>query len=198
MADVGTTMLVLAGALSALAALASAFAAFKARATASSMLRLEEQRRRDELEPSFEFKLDPPESSSVRFLHVRWVGGGVNGMRVNLRVLDEEGQDHRSAGPPSGVAPSEWDDFVWGPLEFDLGASAQATDRRTTKPREYSRLSGETWDRLQLKQTRPGSWMVGMSEEAWASARGPLRLAIICESEEHPPPWTQVREISTT
>lgn len=83
--------------------------------------------------------------------------------------------------------------FVWGPWEFNEGASAQVSDNRTTRPRPYSRPDGKNWDRLGLVRTRPGLWM-HMSPEQWQrQIEGPVRLQITCVRDGQR--WVLLREV---
>jgi hypothetical protein len=40
-------------------------------------------------------------------------------------ILDETGSDHWARGLPDGVTQEQAEAFVWGPLEFNTGASDQ-------------------------------------------------------------------------
>jgi hypothetical protein len=112
---------------------------------------------------------------------------------VTIVILDESGANHWAHGYPSGVNEEDAGRFVWGPWEFNTGASAQVTDNRTTRPRPYSRADGQNWDRLSLMRTRPGHWM-SMSQEQWQKqSEGPVRLQITGRrgSEQ----WILLREV---
>jgi hypothetical protein len=90
------------------------------------------------------------------------------------------------------VSEEEARQFVWGPWEFNTGASAQVAGNRTTRPRPYSRADGRNWDRLSLARTRPGHWM-SMSQEQWQKQiQGPVRLQITCRRDGEQ--WILLRE----
>jgi hypothetical protein len=92
------------------------------------------------------------------------------------------------------VSPEEARRFVWGPWEFNTGASAQVADNRTTRPRSYSRPDGKNWDRLGLTRTRPGHWMGSMTPEQWRRQQaGPVRLQITCARGGEQ--WILLREV---
>lgn len=112
---------------------------------------------------------------------------------MTIVILDEAGADHWARGFPSGVTEEDARQFVWGPWQFNTGASAQVTDNRTTRPRPYSRADGRNWDRLSLERTRPGRWM-SMSPEQWKKQReGPIRLQITCQLAGEQ--WVLLQEI---
>jgi len=97
---------------------------------------------------------------------------------VVIAILDESGTNHWGHGYPNGVSEEDALRFVWGPWQFNTGASAQVTDNRTTRPRPYSRADGQNWDRLSLERTRAGHWM-SITPDQWQKERkGPVRLKI--------------------
>lgn len=67
---------------------------------------------------------------------------------VTIVILDEDGVNHWGHGYSAGVSEEEARLFVWGPWEFNTGASAQVTDNRTTRPRSYSLADGQNRDHL--------------------------------------------------
>lgn len=147
--------------------------------------------------PNFQFRFTQDPGTSGAILHVAWAGGGPAVLEeVTLRILDEVGQDHWGHGLPPGVSRETTDAFVWGPWEFNPGATDQVLDGRTTKPRQYSRAEGKTWDTLGLQPTRPGSWM-RMSVGEWADQRGgPIRVSLTCKSEGYGH-WTLLESVQT-
>lgn len=114
---------------------------------------------------------------------------------VTIRILDEAGVDHWGRGLPTGVGEAEAARFIWGPWQFNVGASEDVSDNRTTKPRPYSRVNGKNWNRFSLVHTTPGHWMGAMDAERWQKEQpGPLRLSITCC--RHPyEPWIVLHEI---
>ena len=113
---------------------------------------------------------------------------------VTIAILDEAGADHWAHGLPEKVSAEEARQFVWGPWEFNTGASAQVTGNRTTRPRPYSRPDGRNWDRLSLTRTRPGHWMGAMTPEQWQRDQdGPVRLQITCRRGDEQ--WVLLREV---
>ncbi len=82
--------------------------------------------------------------------------------------------------------------FVWGPWEFNTGASAQVVSNRQSRERPYSRVSGKNWDLLSLTRTRPGRWMSESPEEwrkRWRDK--PVRLLVTCRCEGYDPWFIQ-------
>ncbi len=49
---------------------------------------------------------------------------------LTIAILDEAGVNHWAHGLPGKVSPEEARWFVWGPWEFNTGASAQVTDKQ--------------------------------------------------------------------
>jgi hypothetical protein len=83
--------------------------------------------------------------------------------------------------------------FVWGPWQFDTGASGQVEDCRTSKPQLYSRSSGKNWGTLALSRTSPGRRM-STDLPMWRRERvGPLRLRLACWAGEEE--WVDVNEV---
>lgn len=99
-------------------------------------------------------------------------------------------------GPPGDVTPEEARAFVWGPWEFNSGASEQVLSNRETRPRPYSRESGRNWDKLGLVPTRPGRWMEGTTGEAWRRPYRdqPVRLLLTCRRKGEEP-WVVQRDV---
>jgi hypothetical protein len=131
-------------------------------------------------------------------LRVELVGGRLERhAAVTVTILDEAGQDHWTRGLPDGVTQGEAEAFVWGPWEFNTGASEQVINNRESKARPYSRVSDKNWDLLSLRATRPGKWMSGVSQDEWRKTwRGePIRLLLVvcrCEGYE---PWFIQRDV---
>lgn len=186
-----------AAAAAAIAAIGSWFAARKANATAAAVAAIERDRRHDELTPVFEFKCTvrdtAPDSADLR---VALVGGQLERhAAVTVTILDEAGQDHWTRGLPDGVTLQQAEAFVWGPWEFNTGASEQVVNNRESKARPYSRVSGKNWDLLSLAATRPGKWMATSQEEWRKRWKGqPVRLLVICRCEGYEP-WFIQRDV---
>ena len=124
-------------------------------------------------------------------------GGGLERLdEVVISILDETDRDHWAHGLPDGVTQEQAEAFVWGPWEFNTGASVQVVSNRESRPRPYSRISGKNWDLLSLQATRPGQWMAGTSEEEWRKQYRdhPIRLLITSRLEGHET-WFAQRDI---
>jgi hypothetical protein len=80
--------------------------------------------------------LRPDGSTPALELRLRLTGPAGLGMldEVTVVILDESGTDHWAHGLPDGLGEKDALRFVWGPWEFNTGASAQVTDNRTTRP----------------------------------------------------------------
>jgi hypothetical protein len=130
-------------------------------------------------------------------LRVSLTGGGLEYLdEVVLTILDETGRDHWTRGLPDGVTQEQAEAFVWGPWEFNTGASTQVVSNRETVPRPYSRVSGKNWDLLSLTPTRPGCWMTGTGQDDWRKQYRdhPVRLLITCRREGYEP-WFVQRDV---
>jgi type II secretory pathway pseudopilin PulG len=154
-------------------------------AAAETTAALDSQRRHAELTPQFEIICTVGNNGVGDQGELRLALAGPTGLdrldEVTVAILDEAGADHWARGFPTGVSEEDARRFVWGPWEFNIGASAQVTGNRTTRPRPYSRPDGKNWDRLSLVRTRPGRWM-DMSPEQWQKqCEGPIRLQITCQ-----------------
>jgi type II secretory pathway pseudopilin PulG len=154
-------------------------------AAAETTAALDSQRRHTELTPQFEIICTEGHNGIGDQGELQLALAGPAGLdrldEVTVAILDEAGADHCARGFPTGVSEEDARRFVWGPWEFNTGASAQVTDNRTTRPRPYSRSDGKNWDRLSLERTRPGHWM-SMNPEQWQKQReGPIRLQLTCQ-----------------
>jgi 8-oxo-dGTP diphosphatase len=165
----------------AVAAIGSWRAAATANETATKMASIERDRRHEELTPKFQIACVETAGAPVYAeLHVMLTGGGLGHLdQVTIMILDETGSDHWARGLPDGVTQEQAEAFVWGPLEFNTGASDQVVSNRRSKPRPYSRMSGQNWDLLSLQRTRPGHWMTPIGEGEWRKEHGgPVRLLL--------------------
>jgi hypothetical protein len=165
---------------------------------ASATAALDSQRRHDELTPEFDISITAGENGIGDHAEMRVALTGPGGLdrldEVTIAILDEAGVNRWAHGLPDKVSPEEARRFVWGPWEFNTGASAQVTDNRTTRPRSYSRPDGTNWDRLGLTRTRPGHWMGSMTPEQWQRQQaGPVRLQITCARGGEQ--WILLREV---
>ena len=175
----------------------SARSAETASAAAEMTAALDAERRHAELTPEFEFACTAGENGVGGQSELRVTLTGPAGLdrldEVIIVILDESGANHWGHGYPSGVSEEDALRFVWGPWEFNTGASAQVTGNRTTRPRPYSRADGQNWGRLSLVRTRPGHWM-SMSPEQWQQQReDTIRLQITGRRADEQ--WTLLREV---
>ncbi len=186
----------LAATAAAVAALGSWKAATKANETAATIAAIERDRRHTELTPefgiTFEVRSTAPGSADM---HIMLTGGIDRLDAVTVTILDDAVQDRWSGGLPAGVTQEEAEAFVWGPWEFNTGASKQVVSSRETRPRAYDRVSGKNWDLLSMHPTRPGRWM-SMGQDDWHRQCGdqPVRLLITCQREGYEP-WTLQRDV---
>lgn len=181
----------------AVAAIGSWRAATTANETATKMASIERDRRHQELTPRFQITCKEKSGApAYAELHVMLTDGGLDHLdEVTVKILDETGSDHWAPGLPDGVTHEQAEAFVWGPLEFNTGASDQVVSNRRTKPRPYSRMSGQNWDLLSLQRTRPGHWMTATGEGDWRKEHGgPVRLQLTCRCDGYEP-WSLLREI---
>ncbi|WP_300603000.1 hypothetical protein [Trebonia sp.] len=158
---------------------------------------IEQDRRHDELEPEFEITCIVEKTAvDSAVLRVTLTGGLEPLDEVVISILDEADRDHWSRGLPSGVTQEQAEAFVWGPWEFNTGASDQVVSNRESRPRPYSRVNGKNWDLLSLQATRPGHWMTGTSQDKWREQyrNHPIRLLITARREGHDP-WDVQRDI---
>jgi type II secretory pathway pseudopilin PulG len=158
---------------------------------------LDSERRHAELTPQFEITCSAGGNGVGDHGELRVALAGPDSLdwldEVTIAVLDEAGVDHWARGFPAGVSEEDAHRFVWGPWEFNTGASAQVSGNRTTRPRAYSRSDGRNWDRLSLVRTRPGHWM-SMSGEQWEKEHtDPIRLQITCQRGGEQ--WILLREV---
>ncbi|MHB1430636.1 MAG: hypothetical protein ACYCVZ_00750 [Streptosporangiaceae bacterium] len=196
-AAVAAIALIATAAITAWAARQARQSAEAANDAAQALTAIERDRRHDELVPEFEITCTAdsrlPDQAT---LLVKLTGDRAPVLdSVVVTILDEAGQDRWGRGLPQGVGQEEAEAFVWGPFEFNTGASAQVVSNRETRPRHYSRISGKNWDVLSLRATRPGRWM-GKADADWRRERkdDPLRLLLTCEREGYEP-WTIQRDV---
>jgi hypothetical protein len=178
------------------AARQSSHSAAKSNAAAGTLATIERDRRHDELDPEFKLEFTEAAGDHANVL-VSLTGGRLESLdEVTFTILDETGKDHWSRGLPDGVTQEEAEEFVWGPWQFNTGASVQVMSNRQSKPRRYSRVSGKNWELLPLTRTRPGHWMALLSQERWQKdhAEQPIRFLIICRREGYAP-WTLLRNV---
>lgn len=150
------------------AAIGSWRASAKANNTSGGLAAIERGRRHDEVTPEFDITCrERGASGDSADMQVSLKRGKLESLdEVIIAIQDEAGRDHWRYGLPDGFK-KEAEAFVWGPWEFNTGASAQVSSNRTTRPRPYSHVTGSNWDFLSMHRTRPGSWMSGTSEEDW-------------------------------
>lgn len=184
-------------AVAAVAGVGSWRSSAKANLTNGGLAAIERGRRHDEVTPEFEITCtERGTSSDSADMRVSLKRGKLEGLdEVTITILDETGRDHWARGLPDGFA-EEAEAFVWGPWEFNTGASAQVISNRTTRTRPYSHVTGKNWDLLSMHRTRPGSWMTGTSQDDWRrqTADQPVRLLITCRREGYEP-WLVPDEI---
>lgn len=156
----------------------------RANETANELASIEASRRYDEETPEFEIKIV---RRSTAFDHADLeikLTKPAQLDEVIIRILDEANVDHWACGLPDGVTREQADLFVWGPWEFNSGASQQVMDTRTSRPRRYSRVTGKDTEAFDLIKTRAGHWMGGTAQEGWEREHeGPVRLLLECRVE---------------
>jgi hypothetical protein len=186
----GRTSAVIAIVLSIVAVLVSVASVIYTRTVAvasKGVHKIERDRRHDELTPRFDITCKVRDTApDWADMHITLAKGGAQHLdSVVIRILDEAGVNRWGNGRPDDVTPEEAQAFVWGPWEFNSGASEQVRGSRETKPRPYSRESGRNWDKLGLVPTRPGRWMTGTTGEAWRKQYHdqPVRLLLTCRRE---------------
>src|SRR5664280_478163 len=133
------------------------------------MAALEQDRRHGELTPTFQITCaEKPNSTGLYAdLHLRLTDGDLERLdEMTVTILNDTSQDHWAHGLPENVTQEQAEAFVWGPWEFNTGASEQVISNRTSRPRPYSLVSGKDWDLLSLHRTSPGSWMK-ITPEQW-------------------------------
>src|SRR5579872_4544918 len=131
-AAVGGLGTIVAAGIAAWAARQSHDAAVRANAAAESLAAIERGRRHDELAPVFDVKFTETGGDDAS-LHVTFTGGGLESLdEVTFTILDEAGKDHWSGRLPGQVTHEEAEAFVWGPWEFNTGASVQIASNRVS------------------------------------------------------------------
>jgi hypothetical protein len=178
----GTTDLVL-GLLIAAVAAGAGTGSWRA---AVILARIEEQRRRAELTPDFEITAATTGGRAELRIILRDPDTLDRLDEVVVRILDERWNDHGGRLTPGGPSAEDIAKHVWGPWEFNTGASAQVVDNRTTAPRSYSRETGNDWDRLGLIPTAPPFW-AAMTQQQWLRKQDgePVRLLLSCRLGEY-------------
>ena len=185
-------------AVAAVAGVGSWRASAKANQTGGGLAAIERGRRHDEVTPEFEITCrERGTSGDSADMRVSLKRGKLEDLdEVTITILDESGRDHWGRGLPDRFT-KETEAFVWGPWEFNTGASAQVVSNRTTRARPYSHVTGRNWDLLSMTRTRPGSWMTGTSQEDWRkqTADQPIRLLVTCRRGGYEP-WLVPYEIT--
>jgi hypothetical protein len=181
--------------IAALAARESHRSAQAANAAASMLAEIERDRRYDELTPRFDITCQvrdiAPDSADLLITLAR--GGAQYLDWVTVTILDEARQARPEQGPLQ-----EAEELVWGAWEFSPEDSSQVVSKRESRPRPYSRLTGENQDLLRLRATEPGPQVSGISSQAWRDRYGdrPLRLRLTCKRNEHQSPWVIQRDVN--
>lgn len=181
--------------ISAGAALGLWRSAHRANQISATVAEIEANRRHDEQTPEFDIKISEAGSAGdhagmeVRLLRPAHLD------EVVIKILDEANVDHWGHGLPDGVTQEEAELFVWGPWEFNAGASQQVANNRTTLPRRYSRATGRDSEVFDLVKTRPGHWMGDTAHGSWEQERsGPVRLSFECRLDGEQP-WQVSYEV---
>jgi hypothetical protein len=179
----------------AVAALGSWKAAATANKTTAQLAAIERDRRHEELTPQLQVAFLPTANApGYADLRVMLTGGGLERLdEVTVTILDEALPDHWAHGLPQGVTEAEAALFVWGPWQFNTGATEQVASNRQSKPRPLT-LGGRNADNLSMVRTKPGHWMTD-TDEAWRRAHlGPLRLRLTCHCAGYKP-WTLFQDV---
>lgn len=129
-------------AVAAVAGVGSWRASAKANQTGGGLAAIERGRRHDEVTPEFEITCrERGTSGDSADMRVSLMRGKLEGLdEVSITILDETGRDHWGRGLPDRFT-KEAAAFVWGPWEFNTGASAQVISNRTARAQPYSRVS---------------------------------------------------------
>lgn len=192
-----TILGLLATVAAAVAAFGSWNAATKANATGERMAAIERDRRHAELTPDFDISCSGRETAADSAdLYIALKPGQLDALdTVTVAILDEVGVEHWAHGLPDGVTLEEAQTFVWGPWEFNTGASQQVSSNRMTKARPYSLTDGKNWDSLSLRRTLPGRWMSGPTQDGWREQYEdqPIRLLITCRRDGQE--WSLLKDI---
>jgi hypothetical protein len=176
--------LIIAG-IAAIAALGSWRSSATAGRAADSLTRIENHRLRAELTPQFEISASS-QLTSAGHADMHIILRGPDGLghldEVVVRILDERWHDHGGRPTPGGPSAEDIAKHVWGPWEFNTGASEQVADNRTSRSRAYSRETSQDWDRFSLVVTAPPYWATGRTQQQWLRqhAGQPLRLLLSC------------------
>lgn len=102
--------------------------------------------RHGELTPKCQVTLMETANSSG-YSDVRLTGGGLERLdEVTVTILDDTDQDHRAHRLPDGVTQEQASAFVWGPWQFDTGASDQVLSKQDIEAMAVLRgVSGKNW-----------------------------------------------------
>jgi hypothetical protein len=179
-----------AAAVSAIAAAGSWFAALKANSAAGKLSAIEGHRRRGELTPQFTItattRATAPDTADLRVVlsgpdELDWLDP------VTIRILDERWRDHGTSTIAGSPTPEQVAKVLYGPWEFNPGASAQVISNRETRPRRYERSTGQDWDFLVLQPARPPAWAGSVSPQQWLEqfAGQPIRLLLTCHHGDY-------------
>jgi hypothetical protein len=172
----------------------------QANAAAGSLAEIERDRRHSELTPRFRIIVDPWGSGTdVRRLRVMLLGPpGLDRVdSLTVRIRDDHFRRGEGMLTAAGPTREQVKAHIWGPYMFTAGTGPdQARANATGRVTEYDQALpvGEELP-FQLEPTRPGSWMTGMTQQAWQDQRGNvIRLAIVATHAEHGT-WTLPCEI---
>lgn len=176
-----------------LSAVVAAVAARQARSAATTMLTIEKQRHHAELTPKFTIKCEagvPQEGFALLFVNL--AGGQLDAFdSVQVSILNTV--DIRPWGLPEDVTIAEAEAAIWAGWQFNTffgPANAHAASPRQSKPRQYSRASGQDWEELLLRETVPPRWHEMTRDEWRAYWRDvPLRLRVECNLHDTAEPW---------
>ncbi len=177
-------------AVSAIAAAGSWRAALKANNAAGQLAAIERHRRRGELTPQFTITATiwatSPDTADLRVIlsgpdELDWLDP------VTIRIMDERWKDHGIRTLAGGPTPEQVAKIVYGPWEFNPGASAQVISNRETHPRRYERSTGQDWDLLGLQPARPPTWASSVTPQQWLQlfAGQPIRLLLTCHHGDY-------------
>ena len=192
---------------SAIAALGSRKAARAANLIAEGLAALERDRRHDDLAPQFEIMCwVVQESVETAHLLVRLEAGRLDGWTVTVTILDmgpfvigndEMGYHGLTREVAEAFPGEEVERFVWGPWEFSMSADTQVKNNRQSRPRLYSRVSGENSEVFVLSRTqRPPYARAFITEDLWRQSftDQPVRLLLTCQHDGYEP-WFIRRDV---